>query len=103
MNLLLVASDGALVVLFPSTARIASGDPMAGVRMMLVYLVKMLYFGLMAGIAALAVLVVYLAAGDVRALLFATAWTIAMLEGLATVWVMGKLFDGFDPSAIDAT
>ncbi len=98
VNLLLVASDGALVVLFPSTAQMTTGDPMAGVRMMLVYLAKTLYCCAMAGIAALVVLVVYLAVGDVRIVLYGVGWLVATVEGLATVWLMGKLFESFDPS-----
>ena len=101
-DLLLVGSDGALIVLFPSAAKIVPGDPMTGVRMMLIYLAKMLFFLVAGGIVALAVLIVYLAVGDVRPLMYATGWIVATVEAVVTVWVMGKLFEQLDPSTVDA-
>ncbi len=98
LNLLLVAVDSVLVLLFPSTRRFAPGDFLAFPRAMLTYGVKFLYI-LVAGIVpGLYLLAVYLILGDSPVAMAAGVWIALVAEGAATVWLASLLFDRFDLS-----
>jgi hypothetical protein len=98
VNLLFVASDSVLVILYPSIRRVAPGDVLAGMRIMLVNLVKFLFAMAAAGVAALGALAAWLVWGDSLAAMGTGGSIVLFLEGIATVWVAGLLFEQFDPS-----
>ena len=53
INLLLTSGDSVLVLLYPSTRRFAPGDFLAGMRLTLSYVIKMLFVMLALGVAGL--------------------------------------------------
>jgi len=99
VDLLLVASDGLLVILFPSIRRLNPGDLLAGMRMTLVNLAKMLFAVLAAGIGGLGALVPWLIWGDWREAIVTAGWIVLVGEGLACVWLAARLFERYDASA----
>ncbi len=105
LNLLLVSIDSVLVLLYPSTRHVTAGDPLAGARMMLVYMVKYLYLLLAAIVPGLWIVAVNLAMGDSSdaiGVMAAGAWMAMFVEGALTVWLASWLFARFDPSLEDA-
>ena len=64
LNLLLVAADSVLVLLYPSTRHVAMGDFLAGVRMMLVYTIKYLFLLVAAIAPGVYLLGIHVALGD---------------------------------------
>jgi hypothetical protein len=99
LNLLLVSADAIMVLLFPSTRRFIPGDLLAGVRLMVTYMVKVLLIMLAAAIAGLYALVVYLLMGEAEIAMATAAWITLIIEGCVTVWCASLLFERFDPSA----
>jgi hypothetical protein len=67
-------------------------------RVMLVNLVKFLFAMAAAGVAALGALAAWLVWGDSLAAMGTGGSIVLFLEGIATVWVAGLLFEQFDPS-----
>jgi hypothetical protein len=99
LNLLLVASDSVLVLLFPSVRRFVPGDVLVGMRVMLVSLAKMAFALVAAGLAALFVALVWLVAGESLPAMAAAGWLVLSLEGIATIWAASALFAHYDPSS----
>jgi hypothetical protein len=98
LDLLLVAADSVLVLLFPSTRQFTPGDMLAGMRMTFVQLAKIVLLLVAVAGAALVAGAVYLLVGDVEALLGAAAWLMLMAEGAALLVLAAWLFERFDPS-----
>ncbi|REK09014.1 MAG: hypothetical protein DWQ37_19325 [Planctomycetota bacterium] len=96
LNLLSIAFDSALVLLFPAVRHLATGDPFAGVRVMLANLARVIFTGITLGFAGLFVVLTRLLVTDSLVVLtLVGAWLVAA-EALATIWVAGFLFDRFD-------
>ena len=98
INVLTVAVDSALVLLFPSIRRFTPGDLLVGVRMVIVNFVKVLFAAVAAGLAGLVFVAVKLSFSDLPALPFVVSWLVLIGEGLLTVWVVALLFKHYDPS-----
>jgi hypothetical protein len=98
-NLLFIAFDSVLVILFPSVRRVAPGDLLVGVRIVLVNFVKVLFAFVAAAVASLGVLAAWLVWGESLFAMALCGCFVLLLEGIATVWVAGLLFDHFDPSS----
>ncbi len=98
INVLTVAIDSALVLLFPSIRRFMPGDLLVGVRMVIVNFVKVLFAAAAAGLAGLVFVAVKLLFRDLPALPFLASWIVLLGEGLLTVWVVALLFRQYDPS-----
>jgi len=98
LDVLLVAADSVLVLLFPSTRQFTPGDMLAGMRMTFVYLAKIALLLVAAAGAALVAGAVYLLVGEVEILMGAAAWLTLMFEGAALVILAAWLFERFDPS-----
>ena len=99
INLLMIASDGVLVILFPSVRRFASGDILVGMRLMLVNLAKAFFILASVGVASLGAFATQLIWGESLPVMAAVGGAVLLLEGCATVWLGAWLFDRYDPSA----
>lgn len=99
LNLLSIAFDSVLVLLFPSMRQFLPGDPFAGIRLMLANLARMLFAGVTVSIAAAVVLLARLVVGPVPAVLVSLGCVVVAVEALATIWVAAALFERFDASA----
>lgn len=97
-NVVMVAFDGVLVVLFPSIRRFVPGDLLVGVRIMLVSIVKILFVLAAAVLAVLPVIPAAYLFPESLAALVATACAVLFLEGLVTAWIAAFLYARFDPS-----
>lgn len=98
INVLTVATDSALVLLFPSIRRFTPGDVLVGVRMVLVNFAKVVFALLAASVAGLVFVAARWMFRDVPLAAFGLAWLVLFLEGLATVWLASYLFKHYDPS-----
>lgn len=98
VNLLLVAADSILVLLFPAIRRLNPHDLLAGARVMLVNMAKVAFALVAAGIALSGVMLAGLAT-DSRAVMATAGCAVMTLEGLAAVWVAARLFARYDVSA----
>ncbi len=98
INLLTIACDSALVLVFPAVRRFAPGDLLVGVRVALVNFAKVM-LAILAGAIAGAVLVGgRLLLPDLPAVYITAAWLVLVLEGLMTLWIVVLLFKHYDPS-----
>lgn len=98
INLLTIACDSALVLVFPSIRRFAPGDLLVGVRVALVNFAKVI-LAILAGAIAGAVLVGgRLLLPELPALYISAAWLVLVLEGLLTLGIVVLLFRHYDPS-----
>jgi hypothetical protein len=98
INLLTIACDSALVLVFPSIRRFAPGDLLVGVRVALVNFAKVM-LALLAGAIAGTVLVGgRLLLPDLPAAYITAAWLVLVLEGLVTLSIVVLLFKHYDPS-----
>jgi len=98
INLLTIACDSALVLVFPAVRRFAPGDLLVGVRVALVNFAKVI-LAILAGAIAGAVLVGgRLLLPELPALYISAAWLVLVLEALATLWIVVLLFKHYDPS-----
>jgi hypothetical protein len=102
VNLLLVAADSVLVLLYPSTRQFTPGDFLVAARMMLTYAAKMLFLLAAAILPGIYALVVQLLFGDAIALTAGGIWIALAIEGAATVWLAAFLFRRLDPSLAEA-
>lgn len=100
INVLTVAFDSVLVLLFPSIRQLIPGDPLVGMWIMLVSLAKIVFVFGAAGVASVPVVAVWLVLGDSLPVLMVTGYAMLLVEGLATVWLAVMLFAHFDVSAI---
>jgi len=98
LNLLLVAADSILVLMFPSTRRFVPGDFLLGMRLMFTYLAKILLVAVAAGVAGASTLVVYWFLGESRVAMATVGWVALVIEGAMTLMVASLLFERFDPS-----
>jgi hypothetical protein len=98
INVLTVAADSTLVLLFPSIRRFAPGDVLVGVRMVLVNFAKVVFAVLAASVAGVFFVITRLLISEVPLAAFGIAWSVLFLEGLATVWLAAYLFKHYDPS-----
>ncbi len=98
INVLTVATDSSLVLLFPSIRRFTPGDVLVGVRMVLVNFAKVVFAALAASIAGLVFVAGRLLFHDAPLAAFGLAWLVLFVEGLATVWLAAYLFKHYDPS-----
>jgi hypothetical protein len=98
LNLLTVATDSVLVLMFPSIRRFVPGDVLVGVRIMLVNFAKVVLAILAALVAGLALLAGRLLLPEVPLAGFIAAWLVLVLEGLAAVGLAGWLFSRYDVS-----
>jgi hypothetical protein len=99
VNVLLLAIDGAMVILFPSTRRFAAGDLLLGLRMALTNLAKLLVGGVAAGLAALGALVAGWLSGESHLAMAAAACTVLWIEGAAMLGLAALLFAHLDATA----
>jgi hypothetical protein len=98
INVLTVAADSALVLLFPSIRRFTPGDVLVGVRMVLVNFAKVVFAAVAAGVAGLVFVAARLLILDIPLAAFGLAWFVLIVEGLLTVWLAAYLFKWYDPS-----
>jgi len=99
LNLLLIGGDSILVLLFPSTRVFVPSDPFAGLRLLVVSIVKMAMVLVAAGVTAAVALIAQLLVTDAPAVLIGIAAGVLLVEGLLAAWVATVLFERFDPSA----
>lgn len=98
INLLTIACDSALVLVFPSIRRFAPGDLLVGVRVALVNFAKVI-LAILAGVIAGAVLLGgRLLLPEMPAAYITAAWLVLVLEGLVTLGIVVLLFKHYDPS-----
>ncbi|MEX0677208.1 MAG: putative ABC exporter domain-containing protein [Pirellulales bacterium] len=98
ITMLSAAFDSVMVLLFPSIRRMVPGDPLVGVRILLVNLAKVVFAAVAAGIASIPILVGLLLDTSL-AVPVAAGYGLLVGEGLATIWVAALLFGHYDPSA----
>jgi hypothetical protein len=98
INVLSVAFDSVLVVLFPSIRRFVPGDLLVGMRMVLVSLAKIVFTMVAVGLASLPVVVAGVLFGWAVVPLAAVGCLTLLVEGLATAGIAAFLFERFDPS-----
>ena len=99
INVLSLAFDGVMVLLFPSIRRFVPGDPLVAMRVMLVSLAKVVFALAAVMFAAVPFGIARLLGSHSLAIPIAGGYCILMVEGLATVALAALLFDRFDASA----
>jgi Putative ABC exporter len=98
INVLSLAFDGVMVLLFPSIRRFVPGDPLVGARIMFTSLAKIAFALASVMLAALPFGVAWLLGSRSLAVPIAAGYCMLMVEGLATVALAALLFDRFDAS-----
>ncbi len=98
VNVLFVAIDSALVIVFPSARRFMPGDLLAGIRLMLVNFVKFATAIVAVGIAGAVVAALYFLFRGLPIVAYLAGWCVLCIEGLFTVLVAAWLFQHYDPS-----
>lgn len=99
INVLTLSLDGVLVLLFPSIRKFNPSDPLVGIRIMLIGLVKVVFVGAAVLVAAAPLGLALLIGSEARWLAALAGYSILIAEGLAIAWLAAWLFDRFDASS----
>jgi hypothetical protein len=99
INVLSMAFDSVMVLLFPSIRQFVPGDPLVAARIMFASLAKIAFAMASVMFATLPLGVAWLLGSHALAIPIAAGYCMLLIEGLATIALAALLFDRFDASA----